>query len=101
MEKIHWILEEDTFSEGNLDILVKAIKQFEGDTTLVKYIPFSTGAYVRSGNREDHLHQIYQEKKGVPTLIHGSVNLLQKVAHYSPVYPGSISVTWDNYNCSR
>lgn len=99
MQHIHWILEEDIFSEGHLPHMVEAIKSMGGTYTMVKYIPFHTGAFVRSGDLEDHLHQVHVQEKGESTILYGSINLLKKAEKYTSFYPGA-GVTWKHYNCA-
>ena len=79
--------------------MTEAIKSIGGDYTTVKYIPFHSGAFVRSGDREDHLHQIHVQEKGETTLLDGSINLVERAKKYTMFFPG-IGVTWKYYNCS-
>lgn len=84
MTKVLWLLEKDTFNEGNPERMAQIAKGTGHDVEWYQYIPFASDLT---------MHQAAYHQ---PTVIYGSLNAI-RLLNNQPIYPG----VWANFDKLR
>lgn len=86
--KLHWLIEKDTFNEGNPERLIEIIESRGMGVKVVGYVPFEGGLQDRATRKVysyDKLSQLFPNDDCV--VAYGSINLCRRLLSETPWAP--------------